>query len=442
MAACNWSTSLDFPERRDREAVAVQEILFPQPVPRGVQHERARPDGPQFFDDRQRAGGDVFEFEGDDVHAGGEIAGRVQVVVVAASVCASAAWPAGTVGRGVEHVHAVAHPPGGQREHAAELPAADDADRLSRPDHGRECKEAGRHFVGATPASPVLADLRSRAGHASPLQERSARLARVSKVLAVVSVLGRDQKGVVAQFATYLAERGVNIEDIEQRVVSGLFVMDMLVDLADLAADLSDADHRPDRDVATSSAWTSASTCTASGSRRRSPCSCSREDHCLARLIADHQRGLDCTATSPAVLSNHPVLEPMAKTAGLPFAWKSHDDLDAHFAWLGGELDRLGVDLVVLARYMRVLPPALVSANSASGSSTFTRRCCRVLPGRGPVPAGVRERRPRQRLHRPFRHRTTRRRPGHSPGRVPHRRRRRHAGRRQRKGPDARSRTC
>ena len=50
-------------------------------------------------------------------------------------------------------------------------------------------------------------------------------------VLAVVSVLGKDQKGVVAQVATYMAERGINIEDIEQRVVRGLFVMDMLVDL-------------------------------------------------------------------------------------------------------------------------------------------------------------------------------------------------------------------
>src|SRR5213593_2069645 len=59
------------------------------------------------------------------------------------------------------------------------------------------------------------------------------------KVLAVVSVLGKDQKGVVAQFATYMAERGINIEDIEQRVVRGFFVMDMLVDLADLSTDLT-----------------------------------------------------------------------------------------------------------------------------------------------------------------------------------------------------------
>ena len=55
-------------------------------------------------------------------------------------------------------------------------------------------------------------------------------------VLAVVSVLGKDQKGVVAQFATYMAERGINIEDIEQRVVRGFFLMDMLVDLKDLTS--------------------------------------------------------------------------------------------------------------------------------------------------------------------------------------------------------------
>ena len=59
-------------------------------------------------------------------------------------------------------------------------------------------------------------------------------------VLAVVSVLGKDQKGVVAQFATYMADRGINIEDIEQRVVRGFFVMDMLVDLKDLNCDLSE----------------------------------------------------------------------------------------------------------------------------------------------------------------------------------------------------------
>ena len=49
----------------------------------------------------------------------------------------------------------------------------------------------------------------------------------------VVSVIGRDQKGIVARISTYLAAHDINIEDIEQRVVEGLFIMSMRVDLTE-----------------------------------------------------------------------------------------------------------------------------------------------------------------------------------------------------------------
>ena len=62
----------------------------------------------------------------------------------------------------------------------------------------------------------------------------------MSTVHAVVSVIGRDQKGVVARFATYLAERGINIKDVVQQVVHGQFIMDMLVDLAEMSASLDE----------------------------------------------------------------------------------------------------------------------------------------------------------------------------------------------------------
>ena len=61
------------------------------------------------------------------------------------------------------------------------------------------------------------------------------------------------------------------------------------------------------------------------------------------------------------VLSNHPDLEPLAQAAGLRFMWQSADDLPAHFHWLGETLRRERIDLVVLARYMRILPGELVS---------------------------------------------------------------------------------
>ena len=72
---------------------------------------------------------------------------------------------------------------------------------------------------------------------------------------AVVSVIGRDQKGVVARISTYLASCDINIEDIEQRVMEGLFIMTMLVDLAELTCTLDELVDRPAGRSATRSAW-------------------------------------------------------------------------------------------------------------------------------------------------------------------------------------------
>jgi ACT domain-containing protein len=45
----------------------------------------------------------------------------------------------------------------------------------------------------------------------------------------VVTVLGEDRVGIVARLSSVLADAGVNIEDIRQAVLEGLFTMTMLV---------------------------------------------------------------------------------------------------------------------------------------------------------------------------------------------------------------------
>lgn len=180
-------------------------------------------------------------------------------------------------------------------------------------------------------------------------------------VLAVVSVLGKDQKGVVAQFATYMANLGINIEDIEQRVVHGFFVMDMLVDLKDITCDLSelitgllDLGRRIDMEVRVH----------LHSERRRKKVALlvSKEPHCLEQLIADAKGGR-LRGEVVAVLSNHPDLKPIAEAAGLKFMWHpAGEQKEKHFAWLLETLKGLAVDLVVLARYMQILPAAVVNA--------------------------------------------------------------------------------
>src|SRR4051794_20215099 len=166
------------------------------------------------------------------------------------------------------------------------------------------------------------------------------------QVLAVVSVLGKDQKGVVAQFATFLAERGVNIEDIEQRVVRGFFVMDMLVDLKDLSSDLSELitgllelGRRIDMEVRV--------VLQSERRHKRIALLVSKEPHCLQQLVDDANHG-KLHGEIACVLGNHPDLESIAQSANLKFAWHPADDLEKHFNWLHKSLAEHNADLVVL----------------------------------------------------------------------------------------------
>jgi ACT domain-containing protein len=49
---------------------------------------------------------------------------------------------------------------------------------------------------------------------------------------AIVTVVGTDQVGIIAAVSAFLAERNINIEDITQTILSGNFVMMMMVDLS------------------------------------------------------------------------------------------------------------------------------------------------------------------------------------------------------------------
>ena len=55
---------------------------------------------------------------------------------------------------------------------------------------------------------------------------------------AIITVLGGDRPGIVAAVAGALSEREVNILDISQTILQGVFTMTMLVDFG--AADFSE----------------------------------------------------------------------------------------------------------------------------------------------------------------------------------------------------------
>ena len=185
----------------------------------------------------------------------------------------------------------------------------------------------------------------------------------MSQIRAVVSVSGEDQKGVVARFATYLAGHGVNILDLEQQVVGGRFLMDMLVDLAEL--DPATGLERLIPELIEEGRAIEMEVRVALPSAPRDHAVAvlvSKERHCLDVLI-DRWEEDAFRGRIACVLGNHPDLEAVAEEAGLPFAWKPSTDKPAHFAWLAEQLEAHAVQTVVLARYMQIVPPELVNAH-------------------------------------------------------------------------------
>ena len=49
---------------------------------------------------------------------------------------------------------------------------------------------------------------------------------------AIITVVGSDKVGIIAKVSAFLSEHSINIADITQTILSGNFVMMMMVDMA------------------------------------------------------------------------------------------------------------------------------------------------------------------------------------------------------------------
>ena len=176
---------------------------------------------------------------------------------------------------------------------------------------------------------------------------------------AVVSVIGRDQKGVVARISTYLASSNINIEDIEQRVMEGLFIMTMLVDLSDLSITLDELVMGLRKIGEEINMETTLRLAGGPAERKRVAVLVTKEPHCLAQLVQDRDAGV-LNGDLVVVLSNHADLEPLAREHKIPFAWAPSTDKAAHEEFLLARLAEHKPDLVVLARYMQVLTTRVI----------------------------------------------------------------------------------
>jgi formyltetrahydrofolate deformylase len=180
----------------------------------------------------------------------------------------------------------------------------------------------------------------------------------VSSDLTEITVIGEDDTGLIARITTLLFDRGINIEDLDQAVHDGVFRMTMHVDAGDmdgtreeLREDLDDLGADLGLDVQVRFP----------GDRetRNLAVMVTKESHCLERLLEAHESG-EIDAEISAVIGNHDYLFPLAEDHGIPFYDIGDESGQPDEDWLLEILADHGVDLVVLARYMRILSPDVV----------------------------------------------------------------------------------
>jgi len=165
-----------------------------------------------------------------------------------------------------------------------------------------------------------------------------------------------DRVGLLAQLAGFVAEHGGNLLEVHQFTdpVSRWFFARMAIDTGTLTCDLQKL--RADFEVAAGQLgadWTIRS----AESRRKVVLMVSQRGHCLADLLWRWRSG-ELAFDVACVISNHEDFRVMVQREGIEFRYLPirAENKEAAFATLAELLRDLHPDLIVLARYMQILP--------------------------------------------------------------------------------------
>ena len=165
-----------------------------------------------------------------------------------------------------------------------------------------------------------------------------------------------DRVGLLAHISNFVAQHGGNLIEVHQYTdaAAGWFFTRMEIDTRTLAVDLP-ALRKEFTPLATElqAEWTIRTAET----RRKVIVMVSKLGHCLADLLWRWHSG-ELNFEITAVISNHEDLRSMVEREGLEFC---HVPVEAHnkpaaFAKIGELFRFIQPDLIVLARYMQILP--------------------------------------------------------------------------------------
>jgi formyltetrahydrofolate deformylase len=180
-----------------------------------------------------------------------------------------------------------------------------------------------------------------------------------SRSFVTIGLVGPDRSGAIAAVTQQLFRMGANIESLEEQVARGKFRMTLLASWPG-----SKLEEQKIRIQLLSLAQQLRMRLTlrlsdATRTRKRLAILVSKETH-AAEAILRSWKSRRLAAEPVLVAGNHPQLRSLARRYRLPFALIDYRDRAKAEASLQSHLEKASVDLVVLARFMKILSPDFV----------------------------------------------------------------------------------
>ncbi|MDG6906525.1 MAG: formyltetrahydrofolate deformylase [Nitrososphaerota archaeon] len=172
-----------------------------------------------------------------------------------------------------------------------------------------------------------------------------------------LSVVGKDRKGVVASFTSLLFKNGGNIESVSQNVVRGLFGMQLEASFSQNVGQdyLTREFRRLGRELSMDVGIHYQET----GRKPNLAILVTKEPQCPERII-DAVKNERLRANIAVVIGSESTLAGFAKQEKLPFYSVNDLDTDKRESRMLSILQNHNVDIIALARYMRILSPNFV----------------------------------------------------------------------------------
>ncbi len=176
----------------------------------------------------------------------------------------------------------------------------------------------------------------------------------MKRIVVGITVVGKDREGIVATFTNFAFSKGGNIEKVNQNVIKGLFGMYLevsfsrAVNVKKFDSDIQSLAKKEKMDVSTHHE---------TNLQKNIAVLVTKEPLCLQTILANSR---SLKGKISVIVGTEKTLESLAKRAKIPFVLIEEKIQDKAEEKIIQVCKKYDIDLISLARYMRILSPNFV----------------------------------------------------------------------------------